>query len=203
METDRLRLRAWRLEDVDAMAAINADPRVGDWLGGVIDTEETRAQLQAYVYRWEERGFGLWAVEERTTGRLLGRTGLMHWDDWTASPHDAEIGWTLAPDAWGRGYATEAARAVLDWATAQPGLRTIISITRPDNAASRRVMEKLDLAYQGETTWRGLSQVWYAIELSAGTLRNVPAFVRRHRAWILRHGRRIAARTRRAMCSGR
>lgn len=166
LTTERLCLRSWRLQDVEPMAAINADPRVGDWLGGTIDLEETSARLQLYGYHWEEHGFGIWAVEERTSGRLVGRTGLMHWDDWTASPHDAEIGWTFDPADWGKGYATEAARAVLDWAAPRPGLRTIISITRPDNVRSRRVMEKLGLTYNGETVWHGFSQVWYGIDLS-------------------------------------
>lgn len=166
LTTERLRLRAWRLEDVEPMAAINVDSRVGEWLGGTIDLEETRARLQLYGYHWEEHGFGIWAVEERASGRLVGRTGLMHWDDWTAGPHDAEIGWTFDPAVWGKGYATEAARTVLDWAATQPGLRTIISITRPDNIASRRVMEKLGMIYRGETVWRGSSQVWYGIDLT-------------------------------------
>lgn len=161
--TPRLRLRGWRPDDLEPMAAINADPRVAEWLGGVIGLEETRLRLQAYADHWEEHDFGLWAVGERHGGRMVGRTGLMHWHDWTASPHDAEIGWTFAPDVWGRGYATEAARAALDWARAQPGLRGIISITRPDNLRSRRVMEKLGLAYRAEAFWRGFGQVWYEI----------------------------------------
>jgi RimJ/RimL family protein N-acetyltransferase len=165
LETERLLLRGWRQEDLEPMAAINADPRVGKWLGGVIDVDTTRARLQSYGYHWEEHRFGPWAVEERASGRLVGRTGLMRWEDWTASPHDAEIGWTFAPDVWGRGYATEAARAVLEWATGDASLRTIISITRPDNLRSRRVMEKLGLTYRGQTVWRGFAQVWYGIDL--------------------------------------
>lgn len=149
---------------------INADPRVGAWIGGVIDAKETRVRVGAWIDHWEDRGFGPWAVEERATRRLVGRTGFMHWDDWTASPHDAEVGWALAPAVWGRGYATEAGRVALGWAVGQPALRAIISITRPDNLRSRRVMERLGLTYAGETVWRGSGQVWYGIELpgSAG-----------------------------------
>lgn len=165
LTTPRLRLRGWVASDLEPMAAINADPRVGEWLGGVIDADETERRLQAYAYHWQERGCGLWAVVDRATGELVGRTGLMHWDDWTAADHDAEIGWTFAPHVWGRGYATEAARAALDWARVQPGLRHIISITRPNNVRSRRVMERLGLAYCGRTVWRGFDQVWYAIDL--------------------------------------
>ncbi len=119
--TARLRLRNWQPQDVEPMAAINADPRVGDWLGGTIGVEETRTRLQLYASHWDERAFGIWAVEERRSGRLVGRTGFMRWDDWTASPHGAEIGWTFDPGVWGRGYATEAARAALAWAATQPG----------------------------------------------------------------------------------
>ncbi len=71
----------------------------------------------------------------------------------------------LRPQVWGRGYATEAATAVLDWARERPDVRTIISITLTDNVRSRRVMEKLGLTYRGEATWRGFDQVWYGIEL--------------------------------------
>lgn len=163
--TKRLRLRGWAADDIEPLAAINADPRVGEWIGGVIDTEETRARVAAWVRHWDERGFGPWAVEELASRQLVGRMGLMHWDDWVASPHDAEVGWTFAHEVWGRGYATEAARAALEWAVGQPALRTIISITRPDNHRSRRVMEKLGLSYGGETVWRGSSQVWYGIGL--------------------------------------
>lgn len=164
--TARVRLRNWQSKDVEPMAAINVDPRVGDWLSGTIGVEETRTRLQLYASHWEERAFGIWAVEERGSRRLVGRTGLMRWDDWTASPHDAEIGWTFDPGVWGRGYATEAARAALAWAATQPGLRTIISNTRPDNVASRRVMEKLGLSYRGEALWRGFRQVWYGTGLT-------------------------------------
>jgi RimJ/RimL family protein N-acetyltransferase len=167
--TKRLCLRGWQPADVEPMTTINADPRVGEWLGGVIGLEETTARLAAYAYHWQERGFGIWAVEERVGGRLVGRTGFMHWDDWTASPHDAEIGWTFAPEVWGRGYASEAARAAIEWARTRPDLRQIISITRPDNQRSRRVMEKLGLTYQGHTVWRGFEQVWYGIELASPT----------------------------------
>ena len=166
IRTSRLELRGWKAGDLGAYAAINADPRVGEWLGGVIDARESERRLRAYVEHWRERGFGLWAVAERSGGQLVGRAGFMHWDDWTASEHDAEVGWTSAPDVWGRGYATEAAGAALEWARTQPDLRRIISITRPTNVRSRRVMEKLGLTYRGETVWRGHVQVWYGIELS-------------------------------------
>ena len=163
--TNRLLLRGWRPEDVESLARINSDPRVAEWLGRALDAVETAQRVVAFNDHWKEHGFGPWAVEERATGRLAGRTGFVHWDDWTASPHDAEIGWTFAPDVWGRGYATEAALAAVDWARTRPRLRKIISITRPDNVRSRRVMEKIGLTYRGDTFWHGFDQVWYGVDL--------------------------------------
>jgi RimJ/RimL family protein N-acetyltransferase len=166
IETPRLRLRGWEPEDVDALAAINADPRVGEWLGGVIDRDRTEARIQIYAYHWEEHDFGLWAVEELETGRLVGRTGFMHWDDWTASPHDAEIGWTYVPAVWGRGFATEAARASLDWGFDRAGLEEIVSFAMVENAASLRVMEKLSMSYDRDFLRAGLPHSLYRIRAS-------------------------------------
>lgn len=145
------------------MTAINADPAVARWLGP-IDPLLTKSVIAAWIDHWRLHRFGLWAVEEKSTGQFIGRVGLVQHADWTASAHDAEVGWTLAKQAWGRGYATEAARAALAWAPTR-ALRTIISITLPDNVRSRRVMEKLGLTFQGMTHWHGFDQVWYAIEL--------------------------------------
>ena len=162
--TARLRLRGWREEDVEPLAAINADPRVGEWLGGTRDLEQTRDAIARWMDHWRERGFGLWGVEELASGSLIGRIGLMHWDDWPAGDHDAEVGWTLAPSAWGRGLATEGAREALRFGFAERDLQHIISITLPTNLRSQRVMTKLGLTRRGEVDWRGFHQVWYAIE---------------------------------------
>ncbi len=162
--TDRLRLRAWTDDDIAPLTEIYTDPEVTAWLGP-IDPAQTRKRIDAYVDHWHRHGYGPWAVDELESGHFVGRVGLVHHDDWTASPHDAEIGWAVARTVWGRGYATEAARAALDWARARPDLTTIISITRPDNARSRRIMEKLGLTYRGMATWHGFDQVWYGIEL--------------------------------------
>lgn len=161
-----MRLRGWRDTDVAPLAAIRADPEVGKWLG-YPDPARTAESIATWVDEWRERGFGMWALEEKESGEFIGRVGLVHHDDWTASQYDAEIGWTIARVAWGRGYATEAAAAVLDWARARGAPRRIISITRLDNARSRRVMEKLGLVHAGETTWRGYDQVWYALDLAS------------------------------------
>lgn len=163
LQTERLRLRGWRDDDVEPMTAINADPEVARWLGPM-DPAQTRHRIEVWLDHWRTHGFGLWAVEEKATARFIGRIGLMRHSDWTASAHDAEVGWTLARDAWGRGYATEGAEAALDFAT-KGRLREVISITRPYNLRSQRVMTKLGLTYRGRTNWRGFDQVWYGREL--------------------------------------
>src|SRR5688572_20344050 len=145
------------------MTEINSDPQVAQWLGP-IEPSRTRERIAAWSEHWQRHGFGLWAVDEKARETFIGRVGLVHHEDWRASDHDAEIGWTLAADTWGRGYATEAARAALEFAR-ELGLRRIVSITLPDNTRSRRVMEKLGLVYQGDAHWRGLDHVWYAIDL--------------------------------------
>jgi RimJ/RimL family protein N-acetyltransferase len=162
--TPRLRLRGWRADDLVPLAEIAADPRVGEWLGGTRTEEEMERALLAWQLHWEERGHGIWAAEERASGRLIGRIGLMHWEDFDACPeHDAEVGWTLHPSVWGHGLATEGARAALDWGFGERAMRLVISITLPTNRRSQRVMEKLGLTRRGEMSWRGYDQVWYAI----------------------------------------
>ena len=177
LETDRLRLRPWRAADVDDLARIYSDPDVFRFLGGPISRRETEAQIERFVRHWEAHGFGLWAAEERTTGRMIGRIGLMLHEDWTESEDKVEVGWTLDRSRWGRGLATEGALASLRYGfdTLQLRrvikLRRVISITLPHNIASRRVMEKCGLTLQGRTPWRGLEHVWYALDRAVWTAR--------------------------------
>ncbi|MEP7157856.1 MAG: GNAT family N-acetyltransferase [Chloroflexota bacterium] len=161
--TPRLRLRAWSDADVVALADIYADPEMVRYLRR-LDLEGTRDQVGRFTRHWEARGFGLWAVEHRESGRFIGRAGLMHHDDWTACAHDAEVGWVIVRDLWGQGLATEAGAAALEFGFAAKGLRRIISIAHRENAASQKVMEKLGLVREGETIWRDAPVVWYAIE---------------------------------------
>ncbi|TME34463.1 MAG: GNAT family N-acetyltransferase [Chloroflexi bacterium] len=163
--TPRLRLRGWREGDVERMAEIYTDPEVMRYLRP-LDLEGTRQQLLRFERQWEELGFGIWAVEERASDRLIGRIGLMWHDDWTATPHDAEVGWTLERSSWGQGVATEGGAASLGFGFEQRGLERIISIAHRENRASQRVMEKLGLRPEGETAWRGQPVTWYAIARS-------------------------------------
>jgi len=102
---------------------------------------------------WEERGFGLLAVEDRETGALIGRSGVQYHTLWPADP---EVGWAFDPDWWGRGLATEAGAACVGWAFRELGLDRVVSIAHPANVASRRVMEKLGFRLVAER----VSEVW-------------------------------------------
>jgi RimJ/RimL family protein N-acetyltransferase len=153
LDTARLRLRLWRDDDLVRLAELNADPRVTRWLtptGGPISRDETTAQLARFRRHWDEHGFGIWAVEERASGELLGRIGLQYHRLWS---HDPELGWKLDPAVWGRGYATEGGLASLRHAFEMLGLARVVSIIHPENAPSIRVAERLGFAIEGALDW--------------------------------------------------
>jgi RimJ/RimL family protein N-acetyltransferase len=112
IETPRLLLRRWREEDLDAYARLCADPEVMRYLPAPLSLEESAEQMAGFARHWEERGFGLWAVEERASGVFIGFLGLMYHDGWPEGEHKtAEVGWRLSRAHWGRGLATEGALA--------------------------------------------------------------------------------------------
>jgi RimJ/RimL family protein N-acetyltransferase len=160
--TPRLLLRGWTNSDVQHLADIYADEESVRYIRP-FDLEGTRQQVERFKAHWDRHGFGLWAVEELASERFIGRIGLMHHDDWTASPHDAEVGWVLSRDMWGHGLASEGGAAALDFGIRR-GLKKFISIAHINNAASQRVMEKLGLVRAGETVWRESSVVWFAVD---------------------------------------
>jgi RimJ/RimL family protein N-acetyltransferase len=104
---------------------------------------ETLTALRRYERHWEQHGFGLLAVEDRRTGRLIGRSGVQYHASWPADP---EVGWALDPEHWGRGLATEAGAACVRWSFDELGHTRVVSICTEENVASRRVMEKLGFA---------------------------------------------------------
>jgi RimJ/RimL family protein N-acetyltransferase len=171
VETERLTLHEWRPADVDAYARICSDPEVMRYLWPPRPATPAEAAYGVMQMRehWGEHGFGHWAVEERESGRFVGRTGIKHHPEWELDPTNTEVGWLYGPEVWGRGYATEAARAAMAFLREEIG-RTgeIISIAHPDNLASRRVMEKVGLGYAGRRLWegKGIEIVWYSSEVA-------------------------------------
>jgi RimJ/RimL family protein N-acetyltransferase len=161
--TERLRLRQWRPEDAEPLFRIYLDRQYLEHMTPM-DLDETAEQVERLSRTWDEEGFGLWAAEDRRTGAFLGRIGLIRHHDWPLEPGPVEVGWVLAPEARGRGLATEGGRAAIDAAFAHLDVDRVISIARPGNWPSRRVMERLGLTLRGEADWRGSHMVWYAVD---------------------------------------
>lgn len=141
LQTERLLLRGFRADDFDAYAEMMADPEVTRFLadGRPLSRADAWRQLAIFVGHWELRGFGLWAVEERASGAFLGRIGCFEPEGWPGF----EIGYTLARHAWGKGYASEAAKAALDYARTVLGRTDVISVIRVGNRGSVNVATKL------------------------------------------------------------
>ncbi len=165
IETGRLLLRGWREEDIEPYARLCADPEVMRFIGNglTLTLEGSEEQISRFARHWDERGFGLWALEEKRSGAFVGFAGLAHQEDWAEGEHKTEVGWRLDRGFWRRGFATEAARASVAYGFETLELERIISIIQPENAASRRVAEKAGLTLGGETRWRDADVVWYAI----------------------------------------
>jgi len=166
IETERLLLRGWRDGDIEAYARLCADPEVMRFIGNgsTLTREQAGDQISRFVRHWGERGFGLWAMEEKVSGAFVGFAGLAHQEDWAEGGHKTEVGWRLVRAFWGRGLATEAAEASVAHGLEHLELERIISIIQPENTASLRVAEKAGLTLRGETRWRNSAVVWYAID---------------------------------------
>ena len=145
LETERLVLRHWRPEDRVPFAALNADPEVRRYFPSVLDRATSDAEADRHAERLDRRGWGLWAVGVGGGDPFIGFIGLNEVLFEAPFNPSVEIGWRLARSAWGRGYATEGARAVVDHAFDVVGLDEILSFTAVANAPSRRVMEKIGM----------------------------------------------------------
>ena len=145
IETERLILRPLEDRDRAAFAVINADPRVGEWLGGVQDRAGSDALVDRAVAHQAEFGFSFWALEVKASGMLAGLTGLAVLEPDLPPAPAVEVGWRLSPPVWGQGYATEAARAALDWGFAHHDWPEIIAITATTNRASQAVMRRIGM----------------------------------------------------------
>ena len=150
LRTPRLILRRWRGTDLQPFAAMNADPRVMEYFPSTLTVPQTEAMIGRINAHFEKHGFGFWALEVPGVAAFAGFVGL------GVPPFEApftpcvEIGWRLAAEHWGRGYATEAARAALAFAFDELELVEVVALTVPGNFRSRRVMEKLGMTHDAK-----------------------------------------------------
>ena len=147
--TDRLVLREWRDDDKPEYADLNADPEVMAHFPSTLTADQSGEMVDRMRLRWQEFGYGLWAVEVRSTRTFIGFVGLAAPTWTTPFTPCIEVGWRLARTAWGHGYAPEAAVAALRWGFAEldPPGDEFVSFTTESNTKSRRVMEKLGLTH--------------------------------------------------------
>lgn len=145
LETPRLRLRPTRPEDFEAWAEFVADPVATRYLGGAQPRATAWRSFLTMAGAWRIQGFAMFSVIDRATDRWLGRVGPWHPEGWPGT----EVGWGIVSDCWGRGYATEAASAAIDWAFTALGWSEVIHVIDVDNAASRAVARKLGARNRG------------------------------------------------------
>jgi RimJ/RimL family protein N-acetyltransferase len=149
IRTDRLLMRRWRDSDREPFAALNADPEVMRYFPAVLTREESDRLVERIESRFEEHGFGLWALELLATGEFIGFTGLNPMPVGVPGEGGQEVGWRLARHAWHHGYATEAARAAVQVGLVDVGLPEVWSLTAVLNTPSQSVMERLQMQRHG------------------------------------------------------
>ena len=147
LRTPRLILRPWRDDDLAPHAAMNADPRVMEFFPSTLTREESDARVQRLRDHFDRHGFGMWAVEAPGVAPFIGSVGIIHLSFEAHFTPAVEVGWRLAPEHWGKGYATEAAAAALAFGFETVGLDEIVAFTVPANWPSRRVMERVGMTY--------------------------------------------------------
>jgi ribosomal-protein-alanine N-acetyltransferase len=145
IETERLVLRRWRVEDSEPFAALNADPVVMEYFVSTLGRGESDHLIDRIEAGFADHAFGLWALEVKANREFIGFTGLSVPSFEAAFTPAVEIGWRLARGAWGNGYATEAANAALREGFVEHRLPEVVSFTYEKNARSRAVMERLNM----------------------------------------------------------
>lgn len=162
LETARIRLREYRHDDLDDLAAMFADEEHMRFYPRPKTRDEALAWIDWNLGLYEKHGFGLWVMESRATAEFLGNCGLT--PQTVEGVTDVEVGWHTKRSHWNQGLATEAARACLDRAFSEIGLKRVISIIRPENIASARVAENIGMHPEKTASHGGFPHVIYAIE---------------------------------------
>ncbi len=163
LTTERLVIRPFAPTDFDDhYAAVFSDPLVMRYLPGAKPIDEVRARsaIGRFISSWTDHGFGISAVIRTDDGRLIGHCGLQN----LQGTNDVEIAYAFAPDCWGFGYASEAAKRCRDFGFDELGLTRIVAIAVHENTASRRVIEKLGMTYERDDTFFGLDVAFYGLD---------------------------------------
>lgn len=145
VETERLILRTWHEKDKEPYFLINQDPKVIEFLPGAMTEEEVECFIRNMNEKQKKHGYSLWAAELKLTGDFIGFVGLNYADFSADFTPAVEIGWRLGAQYWGKGYATEGAKAALDYGFNESNLAEIVSFTVPQNLKSIAVMERLGM----------------------------------------------------------
>jgi RimJ/RimL family protein N-acetyltransferase len=161
IETARLRFRLPVMDDLGRLAALQADPEMMRYYHTTRTREETRESIERRIRHHEEHGYGLWALELKETGEYVGNAGLIE-QELDGEPF-TEIGWFVDRRFWGRGLATEAARASRDWAFANLDRERLVSFIVAENLASVSVAQKIGMTYWKKAEWKGYEVSVYSI----------------------------------------
>jgi RimJ/RimL family protein N-acetyltransferase len=168
IETERLLLRKPRLEDARDLLEAYSDAETVRYLGdgSTKDLAGTEEAIRRWLACWDEWEIGFFVLERREDSRVVGRSGFLRWDPqtWEVGGPETEIGWTIVRAHWGRGYATEAALALRDWAFGERGLTRLISLIQHGNVRSVRVAEKLGERYERDVEIRCRANRLYSVE---------------------------------------
>ncbi len=164
IETARLRLRPYTLDDLDRLSVILSNPEVMKYSpkGSIPKGKEkqvTREILEYFIEHWEKYGFGVWAAIEKTSGKLIGHCGL----NCLPNTPDIEVLYRFDQSYWNRGIATETTKACLQYGFEFVKLQKIVAIASPKHIASRRVMEKAGLKYEKDAHFYKIKVVYYSI----------------------------------------
>lgn len=167
LETARLILRLWQQADLEHLARVLADPAVMESLRkSPYSPQKSQETFEYILQHWERHGYGPWATFEKASGQYVGHIGLEYMEDWPFE-HKTEVGFVVGSEFWNKGYATEAAQASLQHGFDVVELPRIISTTFEDHRASRRVMEKCGMEFQGVIRRRDADIAWYALDRPA------------------------------------
>ncbi|HXY71215.1 MAG TPA: GNAT family N-acetyltransferase [Actinomycetota bacterium] len=172
LETERLVLRPFILDDLDALAESLADPEVMRYVGEGEAVGKTRTEsehiLTELIAEYDRWGYGLWAVttDGENDGRPIGWCGLIEWE--LGGVTEVEVAYLFGRPYWGKGYATEAARAVRDYGVGPVGRTRLVSLVYPDNDASLRVVEKLGMRYERDAEFFGKRLLLHSLRAEGG-----------------------------------